>query len=142
MKTNRFATSHFHITINAIPGSPLCPVPAIRDLFSTTNHKHTFDALFSYRDHSEKQRFLDPNLFTRLLKEVLTAAGIESSNLSIHSFRRGAATFASSLGIGSDQIKAQGHWKSSCFQQCISRDENLRQEFSSAVSSSLLASSG
>ena len=142
LKTDRFAESHFHLTVDALPGSSLCPVAAVRDLLAFTKHKHSTDPLFSYEDINGRQRYLDPNLFTRFLREVLSSTGMNTALFSIHSFRRGAATFASSIGVGREHIKAQGHWKSSCFQQYIARDDALRVEFSTAVSASFPGSFG
>ncbi|OQV19644.1 hypothetical protein BV898_06416 [Hypsibius exemplaris] len=60
-------------------------------------------------------------------------AGYEPQHFSIHSFCRGAATFAAAAGNSEDVIKAQGTWRSSCYQRYIDQDVELRQQFADQV---------
>ena len=50
--------------------------------------------------------------FNATLKRVLSFLGLEACPIRAHSFRIGAATTASVLGIPLDQIKAMGRWRS------------------------------
>ena len=65
--------------------------------------------------------------FTRvfLIREVqrLALANGIVGNFTGHSFRRGAATWASRQGLGSDQIQKLGRWKSAAYQLYIDTTE-------------------
>ena len=53
------------------------------------------------------------DLFSSMLKLVLNKAGLDISQYSGHSFRRGGgASHGLSVGLPSEVIKAQGDWKS------------------------------
>ena len=71
--------------------------------------------------------------FSCCLKKVVAAAGIDPSTYSIHSFRRGGATFAVDSGASVEAVKAQGNWRSNCYQKYMKRDKQLRSEFSAAL---------
>lgn len=49
-----------------------------------------------------------------------------------------AATFVNFCGIGNDEIKAQGNWRSECFYDYVVRDDQLRDTFSKAVRDKLV----
>lgn len=65
--------------------------------------------------------------FTRafLIQEVqrLALANGIAGNFTGHSFRHGAATWASRQGLGSDQIQKLGRWKSAAYQLYIDTNE-------------------
>ena len=65
--------------------------------------------------------------FTRvyLIQEVqrLALANGIAGNFTGHSFRRGAATWASRQGLGADQIQKLGRWKSAAYQLYIDTTE-------------------
>ena len=71
--------------------------------------------LFSYPDQSP----ISPSRFRALLKMSLSYSSIQSSNITPHSFRIGAATFAASQGLSSSQIQAMGRWHSSASDKYI-----------------------
>ena len=47
-----------------------------------------------------------------MTRDKLTAAGVDASHYSGHSFRIGAATMASVYGVEDSLIQTLGHWKS------------------------------
>lgn len=55
---------------------------------------------------AEKIVAMDAQLFTKLLRKILSHLGYAAETFSIHSFRRAAATFASSVGISSEEKSA------------------------------------
>lgn len=69
----------------------------------------------------EKMVLMDAQLFTKLLRKILLHPWYTAEKFSKHSFRCGAGTFASSVGIGSHVIKAQGNWRS-YFSTCTLRE--------------------
>lgn len=57
--------------------------------------------------------------FDRVLHQCLKACGLDSSKYKGHSFRIGAATFASEQGLSDSQIRSLGRWKSNAFYKYI-----------------------
>src|SRR5208282_4156008 len=68
-------------------------------------HAKPDDPLFVIRQGSSVHP-LSATEFTRYLHLTLKAANLNSRLISIHSFRKGAATFASSIGISAAELKA------------------------------------
>ena len=62
---------------------------------------------------------IQPSRFRALLTFALARANLASSYITPHSFRIGAATFAATQGLSSNQIQAMGRWKSNAFQKYI-----------------------
>lgn len=54
--------------------------------------------------------------FVRLVKALISRAGIDASGFSGHSFRRGAATFSFLVGLPEALIKELGAWRSQVYQ--------------------------
>ena len=67
--------------------------------------------LFIFHDGSPLSR---PRL-VQSLRQALRAAGVDDSHFSGHSFRIGAATTASAIGLSDSLIQTLGRWKSSAF---------------------------
>lgn len=59
------------------------------------------------------------NQFASFLKLNLIKAGFSTDGLRTHSFRIGACSYASSLGLPDDVVMKLGRWKSSAFQKYI-----------------------
>lgn len=57
--------------------------------------------------------------FCSVLKKCLNHLGLGHLPISSHSFRIGAATTASSLGLSNDIVKNIGRWRSSCYRSYI-----------------------
>lgn len=71
------------------------------------------------------------------LRIKLSTGGIDAQKFSLHPFRKGAATFAADIGMDPVVLKAQGNWRSVCFQQYITRDLLYRHEFATQIVSAL-----
>ena len=87
--------------------SPLCPVRALRNLYSLYPRPPTHP-LFSrpYGQPFNKQFVIAK------IRELLLSAGIPSLGFSGHSIRKGAAVTAALNGVSRDDIKLLGRWKS------------------------------
>jgi hypothetical protein len=141
LKTCKFASADLTVPLAAIRHSELCPVTAVRKLVSSVPLLPD-SPLFSYIGKDGKLTAMHADLFSDTLKKTLAAAGYPPQKFSAHSFRRGAATFAASLGVTSEELKAQGNWSSSCFERYIVRDPALRLSFTKAVTKHLSGSFG
>ena len=57
--------------------------------------------------------------FIRRLKAGLQQTGNDASAMSCHSFRRGGATLAFSVGMSAIDIKLRGDWKTNAYEKYI-----------------------
>ena len=78
--------------------------------------------LFQFQDG----RFLTRARLVMEVKEAISAAGVDSSPYSGHSFRSGAATTAARQGIAEATIQKLGRWKSSAYQLELYIDAKTR----------------
>ena len=90
-------------------GSTLCPVFAILSYLAV--RPNTKGALLVRADGSPLTR----DQFVRLVKMALSAANIDASAYSGHSFRIGAASAAAAAGVPAYFIKALGRWESEAY---------------------------
>ena len=56
-----------------------------------------------------------PTVFLKCFRSLLQRFGYNPQNYGGHSFRRGAATWAGSVGLSDYDIKMLGYWSSDCF---------------------------
>ena len=110
-KTIQFAERALTIPVLSIPGSPLCPVQAIKRMRRLVNSEPDHPAFslggsraLTYRECSLK------------LKQWLEQAGWDGSKFSMHSLRRGGATLAFQAKVPGELIKIQGDWASDSYQ--------------------------
>ena len=62
---------------------------------------------------------IQPARFRSLLSYAIARANLASLYITPHSFRIGAATFATTQGLSSSQIQAMGRWRSNAFQKLL-----------------------
>jgi hypothetical protein len=110
-KTIQFGQRVLRVPLPAIPGSILCPVTALRRLFSAVEAPPESFA-FSFPVDG-RLTTLTHRAFVAQFKTHLLFLGYDPSQYAGHSFRRGGATFAFQCGAPPAQIKEQGDWKSS-----------------------------
>ena len=135
LKNERFLNKTVAIPITRLTNdSALCAATALQRSIDGRTDKH--GPLLTYKKN-KRDVALTAAKFNLTLRDVLRRAGFNASRFSVHSFRRGAATFASQSGISEDSLKAQGNWKSECYTRYICRDFDLRQEFATSLSTSL-----
>lgn len=136
LKTNPFKGSRITVPLPQLEGNNvLCSTVAVVKKLRSTSAKGR-DPLFSYRDDRDNLTHLSSDRFRLLLHTTQRSAGSPTVQCSVHSFRRGSATYAANQGISTDAFIAQAHWRSICSTQYISRDANLRVEFSAAMAAS------
>ena len=105
-KTDQFRVGA-EIYLAYSPHSSLCPVTALRSLF-TRHPKPPQSPLFTRPfGHSFSKPFL-----VLKMRELLLNAGISTMGYSGHSLRKGAAVTADRNGISKHDIKLLGRWKS------------------------------
>ena len=94
-------------------GNDLCPIASMLEyLNSRGNHP---GALFQSREGQP----IHHQLFVSKVQQALVSAGIPSHLFNGHSFRIGAATTASAVGIPETVIEHLGRWSSTAYQTYI-----------------------
>ncbi len=105
------------IVIAAMPDPEVCPVQALSDftsLFPANNNA----PLFSYQVNG-RQIILSASKIRDVLKTLLDLLGYDSSQFSMHSFRRGGCTTAHLYDTDPMRIKQHGLWSSNAFERYI-----------------------
>jgi integrase len=97
-----------------VPKGPrdICPVTALREYKAQRRPVNDTEPLFT----NGLTKPFNRSQVSRYLAQALSGCGHRSSLFSGHSFRRGAATWAASIGMSANEIKTLGRWNSDCFQ--------------------------
>lgn len=112
-KTDPFRTG-IAIVVPA-SGDELCPVKAIKDMRRAVGVGLPADPLFRPVAGVSLKRAT----VVRWMERALAGAGYAAKGFSGHSFRRGAATWAASIGMSATEIKTMGRWNSDCYKLYI-----------------------
>ena len=136
-KNIQFCERDIVIPLIAIPGSLLCPVSALTNLFEK-NPLPVDSPAFSYLENGKVMCITYP-LFTKRLKQLLSLCGVNPNLYSGHSFRRGGASYLYKLGADPILIKLSGDWLSDSYLRYVSVDlehrMNAQQLMVNAISS-------
>jgi hypothetical protein len=109
-KTLQFRSKPIEIVLPMLHGRP--PFVSIRCLVPRVGHtRGPLDPLFCLSDHC----CLSYAVFLKCFRSLLQRFGYNPQNYGEHSFRRGAATWAESVGLSDYDIKMLGYWSSECF---------------------------
>lgn len=103
------------ISITARPGSPLCPIAALRNHLRVNSDLPSSAPFFSYADNSDENGFLN---LTRVgvmarANAIWVSTGLPS--MKGHGFRIGGATHLLLTGTPPQVVEAQGRWTSRAF---------------------------
>lgn len=125
-KIDPFRTS-ITILIARVPvGSTTCPVIALRNLFILDPKPLTTPLFLDVLGNA-----LSRQAFLAILKKRLALIGVNKSKYSGHSFRRGAATSAASVGYSDFEIQLLGRWRSDCYKLYINTPPDCTLHLSS-----------
>ena len=112
-KTIQFAQKNLQIPLIPMPNSNLCPVKAYRRMVELTPG---FGELPAFMLNKPSGRVpLTYKEFQRVLKHLVGQVGLDPTQYSSHSFRRGGATWAFKAGVPGELIKTQGDWSSDAY---------------------------
>jgi integrase len=135
-KTNQFGARIHKVPLIAIPNSVLCPVQALFNMLSLVPAQ-PHDALFSVPGASKKLIPVSYANFQKFLKNIVSLVGIDSTNFSTHSFRRGGATHAFDSNVPSELIKSHGDWSSDAYLVYLEFSYKQKLSVSSAMASNI-----
>ncbi|XP_053117095.1 vomeronasal type-2 receptor 26-like [Hemicordylus capensis] len=93
----------------------LCPVRALSHY--TALRGSAPGCLFIHQDGCPLSQFQ----FWTVACRALTAAGVDTGQLSLHSFRIGAASTASQLGLSGETIQRIGRWRSATYKSVMTK---------------------
>ena len=113
-KTLQFRQRVLHIPLPLIPNSALCPVHAVQELLHASPDVPEHLPLFGFMSRGHFRPILAHH-FSNFIKHSVSQLGLDPSQFSAHSFRRGGATFAFTSGISPVVIKEQGDWLSDAY---------------------------
>ena len=110
-KTDQFSEHPLRIVLNSSPGSPLCPIAWLSELARVLKPLES-DHVFRL---PVPGGMLDMTYtwFSKKLKQLASAIGLNPDMVSPHSLRHGGASFMSALGSDLIDVRARGAWSSS-----------------------------
>lgn len=117
-KTNQYGRRIVRSPLVAIPGSPLCPVQAFSRMTALIPAEAGDPAFL--RRKGKKLKPICYHTFQRKLRLYISRIGFEASAFSSHSFRRGGASWAFSIGMPGEMIQLQGDWASDAYKKYLS----------------------
>ena len=113
-KTNQFGDKNIILPMYELHDSPLCPVRAFKLMCQLVPAPPDAPA-FCYLEKGSLFPIHAP-LLDRYLKRFLKAAEVPNAEcLTMHSFRRGGASFYFNSGVSGEIIQLFGNWASDCY---------------------------
>ena len=119
------------VSLPHLRGHPLCPMTAYKSMCEVYPPRPNVP-LFRI-NHDRKQTVLTANYLRRFLKAVIIEIGFSPKQFTMHSFRRGGATFCFNKGIELARIKSQGDWQSNAVWRYISTNAEGSAQFARDV---------
>ena len=110
-KTIQCKERSFKVVLPKVPDSVLCPVKAVFHAFSMVPLPPCSPAIVQDVHGTP----LTGSVFNKQLKHLVEKCGLEPSQFSSHSFRRGSATWALQCGVPGEVVKLMGDWRSSVY---------------------------
>lgn len=139
-KTIQFRERVVQLPLPLIPGSPLCPVTAIRRAFSFVTHPPLQSQAFMWVDPTSlAYKVFTYSRFLRRLQSILQALGLPAKDFASHSFRRGGASFAFRAGLPVELIKILGDWHSDAVLLYLTVPLSVRLESVNVIANTLLS---
>lgn len=131
IKTLQFRSKPIEVVLPHLYSHPLCPVTAMSKVLALVGEP--LDPLFRLSDTS----CLTYTVFLNAFRFTLQLMKLDHLSYGGHSFRRGAATWGSKVGLSDDDIKLLGYWSSDCFSRYIDCDMDKRLKAISTFSTLL-----
>ena len=139
-KVIQFRERILHIPLPKIPNSPFCPSTALLHLTLDCPPCSRPVPLFRYSWAGASNVPLTQTKFTEKLHACLVGIGLDASNYSGHSLRRGGASWALQCGLPVDLIKIQGDWCSNACERYLQPSLGLRKQVAQTLGASVSSS--
>ena len=129
-KTNQNARKLSWIPISSVSDVRFNLKVHLEKLFKNVNAPGSAP-LFTYASN----KFHTRNSLVTLLEMCLSEAGLDTSDYSWHSFRRGSAVFAFELGLADSAVQLLGDWSSSAFKNYLEFSYKRKKQISDTIAS-------
>ena len=106
------SSAHHSLVLHAT-SSPVCPVRALARYLQL--RPSASGPLFVFSDGAP----LSAAFLNHFLRQCLSFSNLPTTNISSHSFRIGAATWAAANGHSTERIRLMGRWRSDAFKRYI-----------------------
>ena len=110
LKTIQYHKRTLDIPVLAIPGSPFCASRLMKEHFS--RFPGSPDSMLFYKDTNDGPRAVLYRELLDFLKGLVEGAGLNPSDVGLHSVRRSGCAFLHSINVPLENIKCVGDWKS------------------------------
>ena len=133
-KVIQFQSRTFDVPLPRLPGNVLCPVNALVNYLHLTCGAPPSGPAFVYFVNSAPKT-ITSEIFIGRVRECVSSETVNQSDISTHSFRRGAAHFSNLAGLSADSIKLLGDWRSSCYSNYIDNSVTTRLQLTRQLQS-------
>ena len=113
-KTLQLGEKILEMPLLHIPGSSLCPVSMMKHMLNLTPMNRESE-LFRFPNG----KAVNYNFYQKFLKNQIKKIDLNPELFSMHSFRRGAVSWAIKTGISEAMIQVMGDWKLDCYKMYI-----------------------
>ena len=118
-KTHQGAQHPIYIPLPRIQGSHLCPVRAFHLMCAAFPAQSSKTPLLVYSCTGPPTTVVTTGMLAAQLRRLIIKLRLPPTRYTLHSLRKGGATFCHSLGIPVEQIKAHGTWTTDTVWQYI-----------------------
>ena len=122
-KTIQFRQRILTLPLPRILSHPLCPLQATFKAFQRTCSAPPTGPAFIISESPPYQP-LTVNNFNQILRQSLMRIGLDPTQFTSHSFRRGGASWAYQNDVPVDTIKTIGDWRSNAYQRYVIDSSN------------------
>lgn len=133
-KTRQSGGDPLVVPLAPIPGSKLCPVSAYVTMIKSVPASSLSPAFILPSSTGLGPHPVMYHRFQTMLRELISVLGLDPRAYSSHSFRRGGASFAFSVGVPGELIQRHGDWRSDAYKLYLDTTVSQRLTVSHAMS--------
>ena len=137
-RTIQYQQRSLSIPLPLIPGSPLCPVTALRHHLRLNPGPPTAPLFSVVCSPSQQLSPLTSRHFCFFIFKVISALGLVPAHYSPHSFRRGGASFAIRCNVPAELIQRQGDWQSDAYLMYLEMSSAQKRRAVNSMASHIL----
>ena len=134
-KTRQTGGEPLVVPLSPVPENVLCPLVAYSRMLQLVPAPPSSPAFVL--PSAAGNRPVLYSAFTKVFRQCLDGIGLNPDGFSSHSFRRGGASFAFSIGIPGEMIQTHGDWRSDAYKVYLEFSYQDKLKVSSRLSSAL-----
>jgi hypothetical protein len=140
-KTKQGAHHPIFIPLPRIHGSPLCPARAYQQMCTVFPATSPNTPLLIYHSAHQPTIMVTSRMLSAQFRQLIQQLQLPQSTFTLHSLRRGGATFCHTLGVPLQQIQTHGTWSSDAVWSYLTPDlahkSSIANTMSQAVQSAI-----